>query len=58
VVRRKIEDKVGHLSNAEFAIVCEMVSDNLKFNRINVGKCTSLNYVINIAVSCSKVFRK
>lgn len=58
MVRKKLEGKVGHLSNAEFAIICEMVSDDLKFNRVNFGKCTSLNYVINIAVSCSVVFRR
>lgn len=55
--RNLLEKKTGHLSNAEFAIICEIVNDDLKFNRISFRKYTSLNYVLDIAIRCSQVFR-
>jgi len=57
MLRKKIESRVGHLSNEEFAIVCEIATDDLKFNRVNFKKCTSFDYVIDIAVKCSTVFK-
>ncbi|MBZ9633159.1 hypothetical protein [Clostridium sp. FP1] len=56
--RKALENRVGHLSNTEFAIICGIVTDDLKFNRVSFKKCTSLNYVIDIAVRCVEVFRK
>ena len=58
MVRKKLEAIVGHLSNEEFAIVCEIATDDLKFNRVRFGKCTSLGYVISIAARCAEVFKK
>jgi len=58
VVRKRLEEIVGHLSDAEFAIICEIVTADLMFNRVNFKKYTSLNYVIDIAVKSSKIFKK
>ena len=58
MVRKKLEKIVGHLSDAEFAIICGIVTDDLMFNRVNFKKHTSLNYVLDIAVRCSVVFKK
>ncbi|MBU3145754.1 hypothetical protein [Clostridium sp. CF012] len=57
MLRKALENRVGHLSNAEFAIVCNIATDDLKFNRINFKKSTSINYVLDIAVRCSNVFK-
>ncbi|MBZ9633037.1 hypothetical protein [Clostridium sp. FP1] len=58
MLRKKLENRVGHLSNTEFAIICGIVTDDLMFNRVNFKKHTSLNYVTDIAVRCVDVFRK
>jgi hypothetical protein len=58
VIRKLLESKVGNLSNAEFAVVMEIVTDDLKFNRVSFGKCTSLKYVLDIAVRTTSVFKK
>ncbi|MGK0466662.1 MAG: hypothetical protein ACJAX4_001951 [Clostridium sp.] len=57
VLRKSLESKVGHLSNTEFAIVCEITGDDLKANRVKFKKCTSLDYVLDIAVRATKIFR-
>jgi len=57
MLRKKLESSVGHLSNSEFAIICEITSDDLKANRVNFRKCTSLNYVLDIAVRATEIFR-
>ncbi|KEI01587.1 hypothetical protein [Clostridium botulinum] len=38
-----------HLTKEEFEVIAEMVTDDIKFNRINFKKCTSLHEVLNIA---------
>ena len=58
MVRRKLEKIVGCLSNEEFAIICEIVTADLMFNRVNFKKRTSLNYAIDIAVKCTNVFKR
>jgi hypothetical protein len=58
VLRNLLEAKVGHLSNTEFEIIAGIVTDDLKFNRVNFQKCTSLNYVLDIAVISTDIFRK
>lgn len=49
MLRKLLERRVGKLSNSEFATICGIVTDDLKFNRISFKKCTSLNYVLDIA---------
>ena len=56
--RQALENRVGPLTNVEFEIICEIVEDDLKFNRIRFKKLTNLNYVLGIAVSSSIVFGK
>jgi hypothetical protein len=58
MIRKLLESKIGHVSNAEFEIICEIVTDDLKFNRLGFGKYTNLNYVIDIAVKSAVVFQK
>ncbi|MGH4125633.1 MAG: hypothetical protein ACREV6_22200 [Clostridium sp.] len=58
MLRKALENRVGHLSNTEFAVIAEIITDDLKFNRVSFKKHTSLNYVLDIAVRCVEVFRK
>lgn len=58
MLRKAIENRVGHLSNAEFEIVCEITSDDIKFNMINFKKRTSLDYLIGIAVRAAEIFKR
>jgi hypothetical protein len=58
VIRKILENRVGLLSNAEFEIIAGIVTDDLMFNRVKFKKLTNLNYVIDIAVRCSEVFRR
>lgn len=58
MIRKLLENRVGYLSNKEFAKVSGIVNDDLKFNRIGFGKYTTLNYVMDIAERSVVVFRK
>lgn len=58
MIKTMLERRVGHLSNAEFAIVAEIVTDDIRFNRISFNKCTSLDYVLDIAEKSATVFRR
>ena len=58
MLRKLLEIRVGHLSKSEFQIVMEIVTDDLKFNRVSFGKYTSLDYVIDIAVKSATIFKK
>jgi hypothetical protein len=57
MLRKALESRTGNLTNAEFAIVCEIATCELKTNRINFSKCTSFNYVLDLAVRTSKIFK-
>ena len=57
MIRKLLEGRVGPLSNEEFATIAEMATSDLKINRVGFRKCTSLNYVVEIAVSCSQAFK-
>lgn len=58
MLRKLLEKRGIYLTDAEFAIVMEITTDDIKFNRISFGKCTSLNYVLDIAERSALVFRK
>lgn len=58
MIKALLENKVGPISNAEFAVICEMVTDDIKFNRISFKKSTSLNYVLEIAIKSAAIFRR
>ena len=57
MLRKALESRIGHLSNSKFAIVCGITEDDLKANRVNFRKCTSLNYVLDIAIRATAIFR-
>jgi len=58
MVRKILERSVGVLTDSQFAIVCEIATDDIKFNRINFKKYSNLDYVMEIAVRSSIVFNK
>jgi hypothetical protein len=49
MIRQALEARNIHLSNSEFAVVMEIVTDDIKFNRIGFKKKTSMEDVISIA---------
>lgn len=56
---KKLLEEMGiNLTKAEFEVVMEITTDNIKFNRINFNKCTSLNYVLDSVVKNSSVFKR
>lgn len=57
MLRKKLESRVGYLSNEDFAIVCKITTDDLKFNRVNFKKSTNLKYVLDIAVRSAQIFK-
>ena len=58
MLRKALENRVGACTNAEFEVICEIITDDLMFNRVKFKKLTNLNYVLNIAVSSAIVFGK
>ncbi|KIN82146.1 hypothetical protein [Clostridium botulinum] len=58
MLKKLLEERGINLTKAEFAIICEITTDNIKFNRINFNKCTSLNYVLDSAVKNSSIFKR
>ncbi|AUN22286.1 hypothetical protein RSJ22_12910 [Clostridium botulinum] len=56
--KKLLEERGINLTKAEFAIICEITTDNIKFNRINFNKRTSLNYVLYIAARSSDIFKR
>ncbi|MGK0468249.1 hypothetical protein [Clostridium sp.] len=57
--KKIIEQMVGQsISDAEFAIIMEIATDDIKFNRINFKKYTSLGYVLDIAIKATEVLKK
>lgn len=58
MIKTMLERRIGHLSNAEFAVIMQITDDDIKFNRVSFGKCTSLDYVLNIAERSVNVLRR
>ncbi|MBO0572782.1 hypothetical protein FDF50_16595 [Clostridium botulinum] len=56
--KKLLEERGINLTKAEFAIICEITTDNIKFNRLSFKKCTSLDYVLDIAVKNSSIFKR
>lgn len=53
-----LEKRGVHLSNSEFAKVMDMVTDDIKFNRIGFKKCTSLEYVLEIILISASISKR
>ena len=58
MLKKLLEGRVGHLSNSEFSIICEIVTDDIKFNRISFKKRTSLDHVLDIAEGIKEELRQ
>ena len=58
MLRKLLEQRGIDLTSAEFAIVAEIVTDDIKFNRVSFNKCTSLDYVLDIAIRSADIFKR
>ncbi|MBN3403560.1 hypothetical protein EXN54_19495 [Clostridium botulinum] len=58
MLRKLLKERGINLTKAEFGIVMEIVTDDIKFNRINFKKCTSLDCVLDIAIRSADIFKK
>jgi hypothetical protein len=58
MIRQALETKNIHLSNSEFAVVMEIVTDHIKFNRIGFRKKTSMKEVISISEKSVTALRR
>lgn len=58
MLRDLLEKRVGQLSNAEFRAIMQITEDDIKFNRINFKKLTSLDYLLDIAERSTSVFKR
>lgn len=59
MLKEILEQRIGQtLTNAEFAVICEIVTDDINFNRRSFKKLTSLDYVLDIAERSNFIFRK
>ncbi|WP_461206886.1 hypothetical protein [Clostridium sp. DL1XJH146] len=58
MLRKLIENVTGELNDNEFATVCEMVTDDIKFNRIKFNKRTSSSEMLAIAERSVNVIKR
>ncbi len=49
MLRDILEANVGHLTDSEFHQVLDLVTTDIKINRVNFGKRTSLGNAVEIA---------
>ncbi|NFQ83944.1 hypothetical protein FDG04_01115 [Clostridium sporogenes] len=58
MLRKLLKERGINLTQEEFAIICEITTDDIKFNRIAFKKCTSINYVLDIAITSASIFKR
>jgi hypothetical protein len=58
MLKQALEAKGIHLNSSEFAVVMEIVTDDIKFNRIGFKKKTSMEDVISIAEKSVQALRR
>ncbi|HID0882144.1 hypothetical protein [Clostridium botulinum] len=58
MLRKLLKERGINLTEAEFAIICEIITDDIKFNRVSFKKCTSLDYVLSIAIRSASIFKR
>lgn len=58
MLKKLLEERGINLTEAEFAIICEITTNDIKFNRLSFKKCTSLDYVLSIAIRSADIFKK
>ncbi|GCD13171.1 hypothetical protein [Clostridium tagluense] len=57
--KKLLEQRLGQtITDAEFKIIMEIATDDIKFNRIGFKKYTSLNYVLDIAAKSASIFKR
>jgi len=52
LLRKIIESKLGPMTNTQFAEVMDLVTTDIKVNRLSYGKRTSLSEAVEIAAGC------
>jgi hypothetical protein len=58
MLRKQLADKGYVLTNEEFAVVAEIVTDDIKFNRTSFKKRTNINEVVELATRTINVLRR
>ncbi|GAA0082455.1 MULTISPECIES: hypothetical protein [Clostridium] len=58
MLRKLLKERGINLTKEEFAIVAEITTDDIKFNRISFKKRTSLDYVLDIAIRSASIFKR
>lgn len=54
-----LENAIGQaLTDLEFAIILEITTDDIKFNRISFKKYSNLAYVLDIATKSAEIFKR
>lgn len=57
MLKKLLEERGINLTKAEFGVVMEIATDDIKFNRISFKKRTSLDYVLDIAIRSADIFK-
>lgn len=52
MLREILESKLGPMSDTQFAEVMDLATTDIKINRVNFGKRTSLSEAVEIAAGC------
>jgi hypothetical protein len=58
MLRQSLEKRGIYLTDEEFAIVMEITTDDIKFNRVSFKKRTSLDHVLDIAEGIKEELRQ
>ena len=58
MLRTILESTLGPMTNSQFAEVLELATTDIKVNRVDFGKRTSLSVVVDIAISCYNLVQR
>ncbi|HDK7158445.1 TPA: hypothetical protein PTV43_003652 [Clostridium botulinum] len=58
MLRKLLKERGINLTKEEFAIVAEITTDDIKFNRFSFRKRTSLDCVLDIAIRSASIFKR
>lgn len=58
MLRKILESDLGPMTNSEFKEVLDLTTTDIKTNRVDFDKRTSLADVVEIAGSCFKLLRR
>jgi hypothetical protein len=54
-LRQLLESHTGKLTDEAFRTVCNMVTKDIKANKLLFSRRTSLSYVVDVAAICTKI---